>query len=153
MALGYEDKKDPKIKKHFRYYVKDSLENIPYIGDAPFSEIDIFRGSKVHKEANFFRNLFAKEESFKKVGFFKAMISVTRETDLQTWEEQSKNIAQSALTHAEVKDDEFLRRTEVVVRVYILEAEGLASKDEDSNSDPYLIVSLGNKKYNEKSLY
>jgi len=39
------------------------------------------------------------------------------------------------------------------VRLYILECTGLNAKDDNSNSDPYLIVKLGKEVYNESKNY
>ena len=42
-------------------------------------------------------------------------------------------------------DTEFLEKTEVLVRVYVLNATNLPQMDADSASDPYLKIILGNK--------
>lgn len=44
-----------------------------------------------------------------------------------------------------IPDLDFLKKAECIVRCYILDASNLAAKDEDSNSDPYLKVQLGDK--------
>ena len=43
--------------------------------------------------------------------------------------------------------------TKCIVRVYIVEAFGLPSKDAGGDSDPYLIVKLGKKKINDRDNY
>jgi Ca2+-dependent lipid-binding protein len=35
-----------------------------------------------------------------------------------------------------------------MVRIYVIDAFNLSSRDQGDDSDPYLIVSLGNKTYN-----
>jgi hypothetical protein len=40
-----------------------------------------------------------------------------------------------------------------VVKVYILEAYNLEKTDSFSDSDPYLIVSMGKSKFNERDNY
>ncbi|TNV72912.1 hypothetical protein FGO68_gene3417 [Halteria grandinella] len=40
-----------------------------------------------------------------------------------------------------------------IVRVYIIDAFNLSSRDNGSDSDPYLVVSMGNKVYNERDRY
>jgi hypothetical protein len=40
-----------------------------------------------------------------------------------------------------------------VVRVYVVNAFNLSSRDIGSESDPYLIVSLGDKVYKERDSY
>ena len=59
---------------------------------------------------------------------------------------------------ADLESDETLKRllmspTKCVVRVYILDAFNVSSRDNGSDSDPYLIVSCGNKSYNERDNY
>jgi hypothetical protein len=59
---------------------------------------------------------------------------------------------------ANLESDETLKRllmaqTKCIVRVYVLNAYDLASRDNGSFSDPYLILSCGNKTYNERSKY
>lgn len=46
-----------------------------------------------------------------------------------------------------------LSQTKCIVRVYMISAFNLSSRDNGSESDPYLIVSCGNKSYNERSNY
>lgn len=42
-----------------------------------------------------------------------------------------------------INDLEFLKKTQCIVRVYIVDAGDLAAKDDNSNSDPYLRLELG----------
>ena len=53
----------------------------------------------------------------------------------------------SELVDSELKkfDKEFLTRTMVIIRVYILKGISLAQMDDDSLSDPYIKIKLGNK--------
>lgn len=46
-----------------------------------------------------------------------------------------------------------LVKTDCVVRVYVLDAFDLAQRDENSLSDPYLLVKLGKKVYGDKENY
>mmetsp|Transcript_32447 Transcript_32447/g.29255 ORF Transcript_32447/g.29255 Transcript_32447/m.29255 type:complete len:412 (-) Transcript_32447:1072-2307(-) len=144
IELGYESKTDLTIRRHYRYFLDKPLEHSPYVSESPFVQIPIFRGSKVDDDSGFFAKLFGmSEESYKQVGTFKSMISVLTEKEHQQWENKLKTVGQVASEHNEVSDQEFLKRTDVIVRVYVIEAIGLNSKDEDSNSDPYLVVKLG----------
>jgi Ca2+-dependent lipid-binding protein len=43
--------------------------------------------------------------------------------------------------------------TKCVVRVYIVDAFNLSSRDNGSESDPYLIVKCGNRTYNQRDKY
>jgi len=44
-------------------------------------------------------------------------------------------------------------QSKCTVRVYLIDAFNLSSRDNGSASDPYAIVSLGNKVYNERDNY
>lgn len=46
-----------------------------------------------------------------------------------------------------------LKETKCIVRVYVLNAANLVSRDSGSDSDPYLIMRIGKKKYNERENY
>lgn len=46
-----------------------------------------------------------------------------------------------------------MANTKAIVRVYCISAFNLSSRDNGSESDPYLILTLGNKVYNERSIY
>lgn len=59
---------------------------------------------------------------------------------------------------ADLESDETLKRllmntTKCIVRVYIIDAFNLSSRDNGSDSDPYLIVTCGTKTYNERQFY
>lgn len=147
MPLGHTTK-DNKYKKHYRYFIDKELENSPFIDASPFLDIPIHRGKRTQEES-FFQNLFGKKDDYKCVGHFKAMINIMSENDKMRFDAKLKHVGQYAKTKGlEFSDDEFLRRRDVIVRLYVIEAEGLPDKDDDSNSDPYLIVKLGNHEYN-----
>lgn len=46
-----------------------------------------------------------------------------------------------------------LGKNKCIVRLYVLSAYDLSSRDNGSDSDPYLNIILGNKVYNERSEY
>lgn len=46
-----------------------------------------------------------------------------------------------------------LGASKMIVRLYMISAYDLASRDNDSPSDPYLIINLGAKNYNEREFY
>ena len=59
---------------------------------------------------------------------------------------------------ADLESDETLKRllmatTKCIVRIYVIDAFNLSSRDNGSDSDPYLIVSCGNRTYNEREFY
>ena len=58
----------------------------------------------------------------------------------------------------ELESDEILNRllmstTRCVVRVYVLNAFNLSSRDNGSDSDPYIVITVGNRVYNERKNY
>lgn len=46
-----------------------------------------------------------------------------------------------------------LGQTKCIVRLYVIDAFNLSSRDSGSPSDPYLFLSLGKKTYNEREFY
>mmetsp|Transcript_10569 Transcript_10569/g.9138 ORF Transcript_10569/g.9138 Transcript_10569/m.9138 type:complete len:253 (-) Transcript_10569:792-1550(-) len=140
IELGYDSNKDPKIKKHFRHFIEGPLEESKYLDDPPFVNIPIHRGSSLGTDS-IFGNFFKKKEEVEQnqeVGYFKAMIEVMSEEDKLVWEDQLGDDVR------DIKDRQFLDRNEVIVRLYVIKCEGLNSKDETSNSDPYLKIKFGN---------
>ena len=58
----------------------------------------------------------------------------------------------------DLESDETLKRlllsqSKCIVRVYIIDAFNLSSRDNGGDSDPYLVVGLGNKVYNDRDNY
>lgn len=46
-----------------------------------------------------------------------------------------------------------LGKNKCIVRLYVISAYDLSSRDNGSDSDPYLNIILGNKVYNERAIY
>lgn len=63
----------------------------------------------------------------------------------------SKHVAE--LDSEEMLERMLMTQTKCVVRVYVISAYDLASRDNGSFSDPYLKIKVGNKTYNERSIY
>lgn len=146
MSLGHT-KKDLTSKKHYRYYVNQELETSGLIDASPFTSIPIFRGKQVTDD-NLFMKLFSFQEDYKNVGFFKAMINIMSDNDKKVFDSKIATVSQFANTKGlEFSDEEFLQKRDVTVRLYIIQADGLPAKDDDSNSDPYVVVKLGKTKY------
>lgn len=59
----------------------------------------------------------------------------------------------AVVDHTERLRQMLLREKKCMVRVYLLEGLGMVSRDSGSDSDPYCIVKLGKKKYNERENY
>jgi len=82
------------------------------------------------------------------------MINIMSENDKMQFDSKIAAVGQFANTKGlEFSDEEFLKKTQVVVRLYLVEAEGLIDKDDDSNSDPYVVVKFGDKVFNVKRKY
>jgi len=57
-----------------------------------------------------------------------------------------------------IKGDEIIKRmllseNRCIVRTYIISAFNLAQRDNDSPSDPYVVLRLGNKVFNDRDNY
>ena len=84
------------------------------------------------------------------VGYFKAMISIASDQEKKKQETSflyglDKLSCSSKIQNQlfGLPDVDFLKKAQCVCRVYILNAGDLSSKDEKSNSDPYLRLELG----------
>ena len=89
------------------------------------------------------------------MGFFKAMITVMTKEEKEKNEksffgkikgggEGQKNVSDAF----GIPDLDFLKKVPCIVRVYVINCGNLAAKDENSNSDPYLVLNLGDKTIN-----
>ena len=160
--LGYDPKdkrSNPEnVKKHYRYFLDTNLEDSPFIDKSTFDEYDIMRGSRVTHNSVFLE-LVGINETEKNVGKFKGWIDVLSETDKAKIENNKATSLAKAFfenrgqTQTDVKgkkkidlDREFIDKTPVIVRVYIINAVSLPQMDDDSLSDPYIEVILGNEK-------
>ena len=92
-------------------------------------------------------------------------------SDLNVFTQEGRNLLRDEMTKlnlrhlkisrkvADVQSDEIIKRLLVqdvkcLVRLYIVSAYGLAQRDNDSDSDPFTIVKLGDKKtYNDRENY
>lgn len=59
---------------------------------------------------------------------------------------------------SEVQSDEILKKLllverKCIVRLYVLSAFNLAARDNDSPSDPFLLITLGNQVFNDRENY
>lgn len=61
-------------------------------------------------------------------------------------------VKQSLVKRAQL-DSEFLTKQNVFVRVYLLKATGLMQMDNDSYSDPYVVIKCGDQKINDVKNY
>lgn len=143
------------------------LEKTEYLDSTPFDEIPIKRGSAVDDES-IFSKVFGKKtgDEYKvneseTVGIFKAMITVLTEKEKQEVDKSALNKIKTTKSEIALPeagplafpDVDFLKISNCTVRLYMIDAIGLADKDENSNSDPYLVLEMGKTKYNEKAHY
>jgi len=151
MELGHHNKEGTS-KKHYRYCLDTELEKSGMTDESPFLQIPIYRGKRIAEE-NFLSSILgSREADYRCVGYFKSMVTVMSEMDKMRFDSKLKHVGQYAKTKGlEFSDDEFLRRRDVVVRLYVIDAEGLPDKDDDSNSDPYIVVKFG--KYTQNVIF
>jgi hypothetical protein len=162
IPLGY-DPKDKRLapnipKKHYRYQIDQELEESPFMDKSVFDEYSIIRGNRLKPES-VFMGLLGIHEKEKEVGRFKGWIDVYSEESQQKAEQKliigksliDKRFQTSGDKLSKKKfdlDKEFLEKNHVIVRVYVVSVEGLPSMDDDSNSDPYIEVVLGDQSKN-----
>ena len=60
MPLGYN--RNNQVIKHYRHYINRELERTDYIDERTFSEVPIYRGSRIIDDS-FMQKLFGKRES------------------------------------------------------------------------------------------
>ena len=182
MQIGY-DRVPGEGTMHYRYVLKTDIKKTPFMGKSPFDTFDIVRGQKGEMESYFDLNGDDNVEAVGKFkGLIRIvktneieerkqrMEAMKKEREQMHLKIATKEDASSVLklyTHqldnlaAAEADEEFndiakrlLVQTKVLVRLYILDAFGLAPKDAYSQSDPYVRIKLGSKEwYNEKSNY
>jgi len=151
MELGYT-KKHEKSTKHYRYILDTDLETGLLDNETPFDEIPLYRGKQIDEDV-LIKGILEGKDSHQSVGTFKAMINIMSEAEKKRYDSKLAEFGEVSDKGLDFSDAEFLRKKECLVRVYMIEAEGLVDKDEDSNSDPYLILKLGDTKYDESKHY
>jgi len=159
--LGYDSKdkrsNPEKIKKHYRFYLDTPLEESPFMDKFTFDEFEIIRGSRINQNSVFLE-LLGIGETEKKVGKFKGWIDVLSEAEKNKIETNKATFMAKAFfenpsrTGNDLKskkkvnlDKEFIEKSQVIVRVYILNVVSLPQMDDDSLSDPYIEVKLGSE--------
>ena len=146
VPLGYN--RDPADEmKHYRYAIATSLEESTLSGKPPFQVFQIKKGQSRGLNKGF--SLFSRsieEPTVTNCGIFKGLVRVT-------YPEKE---------HAEdSKDDDgfeqiaklLVTKSDCMIRIYILDGRDIMQKDSDSESDPYLILKLGDKKITDRENY
>lgn len=141
------------------------LEDTHFIDKNTFDEFEILRGKRFSSDS-----LFAKlsgESKEKSVGLFKGwvdIVSKSQKTQLskqfsnKLFEEIEANRSFESINMVGKPtiidlNREFMEKNVCLVRVYIVSASSLAQMDEDSLSDPYLVVKLGEQSQNNEKEY
>lgn len=160
ICLGYDSK--TRKSKHYRYVLGTELEKTHYMGARSFKSLPITRGKQAKAEESFFSRMLPcfKDEVFKQVGTFKGVVDIISEEDLDllrglNLEREGINIhvPTSVQSWKQVSnlDLDLMRKNEVVIRVYIVDAKLYESNDLLSESDPYLRIQLGDRVINDRA--
>ena len=181
MQIGY-DRAPGEKTMHYRYVIKGEYEKSPYIDSSPFQTVNITRGQAVGSDSYFdlFRTQEVKPVGYFKglIRVDRADVKAEREQRLQKHLERKEtmkkktvdkaDIMQGLLGHViggrkveeedeNVQFDELSRmirsKSKVICRLFILDAFGVAQKDENSLSDPYLLIKLGDTVISESKSY
>ena len=154
IQIGYDRKEDDRIM-HYRYVLDTPLEETEYIESSPFEKFEIRKGQDRGVEDNWLLLLSSNKDSrgnpttVVSAGTFKGQVRVS----------ESKKASKTAKStkHENSSFDKIrkmlLVKTDVVVRVYVIDAFNLPPKDRNSHSDPYLKVKLGNQTLDSSDEY
>ncbi len=169
VALGYDQRPDSKVR-HWRYVVSRELEKEPEIMQpSPFAQFQISRGLS----ASLYQRDRPDVPELLDVGTFKGWVKISKvkEDNLlpnpyDFLEEQGQKLPEPERAKLDkylniysnykldnmFKDMEkrISRPAQCTVRLYILDARGLVSRDVLGLSDPYLHIELGNTVIDER---
>lgn len=172
MKLGYNRNPDDDIM-HYRYSVEDDLENTEYIDKTAFETFSIKKGQE-RGEDSWISSIFSKkkpdqavpESTVKFTGMFKGLVRVNKTTRLEKKDQkvqelkEKRNYDDDLLLLLDDYHEDFndirkllLKKTQVVVRIYIIQCLNLSQKDLKSNSDPYVKIKLAGKVINDVKNY
>ena len=158
-GVGYDSA--TKRNKHYRLQLNCELNQMMEGSKSEFEAIKVLRGQSVNKKDNFFQSLFYPTEVYNSVGIFRGGVSLIstrllgRLKELDCDEEYEKFDIPYDQKSWETRriDVEMMRCIELKVRAYVLDAKLYHSADQNSLSDPYIVVKLGNKvEYNGKKV-
>lgn len=132
--------------KHYRYYLSNELEKTPLLQPPIFDQFHIIKGQSRGLDdvplSSSHTDKTGAKSTVESTGLIKAKIRVQ--------DYPPKKHVVDAFHQAMNEEDEFdyigrqlLNSTKVVIRVYVVDAFDLVSKDSFSNSDPYVRVKVG----------
>lgn len=128
LQIGYNRKPGDNMK-HYRYMLEGGLEDSGYIEKYLFDQFEIKKISNPTKSF-----IFQRKYEEKVVGLFKGLARICKIGDKVEENEEFLRIQQM-----------MLKKSQVIIRVYIVSCLNLQSKDIKSESDPYIIIKLGEK--------
>jgi hypothetical protein len=150
-VIGFDSMKTR--NKHYRRQLETPLKESKFLSHSEFENIEIYRGQADSQRTGFIGSLFFKKEDYKKVGIFRAGVSLI---DFDTLRKLKSLGIEEELTELDIPfdrhswetraiDKDLLKHIELKVRIYVLDAKLYYSADVGSQSDPYLKVFVGNE--------
>lgn len=141
------------------------MEDTHFIDKKTFDEFDILRGKRFTSDTLFSKISGEKKE--RSVGLFKGWVNIISNTQKTFISNKFSNkLLEEVETNRSFEsinlvgkptiidlNQEFMERNVCIVRVYIISAISLAQLDEDSLSDPYLVLKLGEQCQNNEKEY
>ena len=141
------------------------METSIFVDKQTFDEFEILRGKRFTGDSLFSK--ISGETKEKSVGLFKGWVDIMSKSQKDNL---AKQFSDKLLNEMEANrsfeslnmlgkptiidlNKEFMERTPVLVRVYMISATSLAQLDEDSLSDPYLVLKLGEQMLNNEKEY
>lgn len=175
-----EEKLTQTTKRHYRYYINQELERTKFMNQNLFNQFPIYKGKRMVENDLF--QAFSLDVRQEQVGLFKGWINITRAVEqeenvkkghgtlITVMEKNEGNFNESeGKIHENIKekhndnfnneDKEFdeldsliLKSEQFLVRVYVVDALNLQPMDNDSLSDPYVRIVLGDVKIDVNSI-
>lgn len=171
LGLGH-DKREEKLtqqtKRHYRFYINQELEQSKFMNQNLFNQFPIFKGKRMVENDIF--QAFSLDVKQEQVGLFKGWVNIKRsveedealkkgqlvvmekkENNFEKFNENKEEKHKSNYNNDEDKefdelDSLILKSEQFLVRVYVVDALNLQPMDNDSLSDPYVRVVLGDMK-------
>lgn len=142
------DIKEEKSKKQYRLCLPCPLEDSIFMTKKTFDIYHLRKGIKNLREVESMADLvFGKQENDLITGKLKGWINVIAETDLLKLKSHpaakflpNEFDYSSSKSTTNESDKELVTKSQVTIRVYILECYNLPPKDTDSMSDPYVKI-------------
>lgn len=181
MPIGYSRTPGDKML-HYRYYLKTELESSIFIEPSPFHFFNLTRGKKTLFDWGHLKPEERVEITGKFKGLIRVSpldSKITSEIQLKRLRRSKRRVSQYLKANSFIPEDyqlldvpethdfeqaeaemefkeisrQLLIKIDVVVTVYIIDAFDITSLDFGSDSDPYLILKLGDKVINEKDKF